>query len=240
MRLCSLADDMSSRRGKVSVSLLSSEMSMKRLVEDLELHDPSGRKRKDKKFPKKKPVCSWEGVSCNLEHEILRIGWAYSGLRGNISWSFFPSTVADINLRSNALRGEIISSALPEGLVELSLANNLFSGPLDLAKLPKTIQHLNVGGNKLSQASGFCELPEQIREIHLEDNSLRGTLDLSTLPASLKFMNLSENAYEGILNLTEVIQAGILRLDIRGNFFTEQCPNGDQDRIKFHPQKEKP
>ena len=80
----------------------------------------------------KKPAHEWEGVTCDEHGQVVRIWWAFRGLRNTLGWEHFPSTLVEFGVEPNRLCGAVSWGSLSSSLVHFLLQNNNFSGKIDL------------------------------------------------------------------------------------------------------------
>ncbi|KNH04637.1 Disease resistance protein [Perkinsela sp. CCAP 1560/4] len=153
-------------------------------------------------------VCTWEGVKCNTEGEVVGFTWSYmndgEGGTGTIAFKFVPCTMTDISMCENALSGTLTLADLKDGMELLSLDYNNLSGPLSLNDLPRLMQRVNLSENSFTGEVSLTGLPRCLQALYLGRNQLSGAICLTSLPHTLRFLNLSENTFDGSLNLTRL------------------------------------
>jgi len=105
--------------------------------------------------------CSWHGVECNQENNVIRLTLENGGLSGRISNAIANLTSLEtLNLRDNDLKGSI-----PDGIGKLL---NLSSLRLSYNALTGTVP------------DGFSSL-SKLEILHIHGNRLRGTLPILAL-----------------------------------------------------------
>jgi len=150
-----------------------------------------------------KPSCSWSGISCNLNGNIIQL--ALSGINGSI-----PDQISQFTF-----------------LQHLTLANNQLTGiiPSSLSRLTN-LQTLDLSSNQLTgQFPDLGSLSLQV--LAISNNQLSGTIPASIAGlGSLQFLVANNNALSGsIPSFTDTILEVILSLNsltgtIPSNFFS--------------------
>ena len=121
-------------------------------------------------------VCTWEGVKCNTEGEVVGFTWSYmndgEGGTGTIAFKFVPCTMTDISMCENALSGTLTLADLKDGMELLSLDYNNLSGPLSLNDLPRLMQRVNLSENSFTGEVSLTGLPRCLQALYLGRNQL--------------------------------------------------------------------
>ena len=207
---------------KVSSVTLSEIDMMRRLVQHLTDSPASWKKRSS--------ACAWKGVKCNSESRVTHLHWGRFDLSGNITWSYLPPNVAEVNAESSTktvLTGELHSAdlttplsqfdvlehkhhgvfdftLLPAQLRKLYVSSNRLVGSADLTQLPQNMFHVYASNNLFEGPLALHALPPSMEVLYLGGNHLTGTLDLDHLPQSMRILSLENNHFIGTLNVSSI------------------------------------
>ncbi|KAM7474038.1 hypothetical protein LguiB_021281 [Lonicera macranthoides] len=134
------------------------------------------------KWPSSGDCCSWEGVECDGNDQVIRLWLPTRGLRGSISPSFSGLTkLTQLNLSHNCLSGPLpdgfFSSFTTLQIVDLSF--NSLSGPLPISDtLPIALQILDLSSNHFNGSiqSSFLWPAMNLRIFNVSNNSFTGRI----------------------------------------------------------------
>ncbi|RLN16453.1 Tyrosine-sulfated glycopeptide receptor 1 [Panicum miliaceum] len=155
--------------------------------------------------------CTWDGVACNANREVIEVSLASRGLEGHIS----PSL------------GSL------KGLLRLNLSGNSLSGslPLELILSSSTVS-LDVSFNRLG--GGLLELPSSmpgrpLQVLNISSNFFTGSFPSTTWEKTrnLVALSASNNSFTGRVPSSLCISAPSLEvLDLSYNQFSGHIPPG--------------
>jgi len=155
--------------------------------------------------------CTWDGVACNANREVIEVSLASKGLEGHIS----PSL------------GSL------KGLLRLNLSGNSLSGSLPLElMLSSSMVSLDVSFNRLG--GGLLELPlstpgRPLQVLNISSNFFTGSFPLTTWEKTrnLVALSASNNIFTGRVPSSFCINAPSLEvLDLSYNQFSGHIPPG--------------
>ncbi|RYR45814.1 hypothetical protein Ahy_A07g031598 isoform B [Arachis hypogaea] len=158
--------------------------------------------------------CSWVGVQCNHEHNVLSLNLTNHGILGQLGPEIRQlQHLQALVLANNDFSGKVPSELSNCSLLQLlDLSNNSFSGqiPYSFKKL-QNLQYMSLSFNLLSGEipDSLFQIP-QLQEVNLHSNHLSGSIPTS------------------IGNLTE-----LLRLDLHGNKLTGTIPSSIGNCMKL-------
>ena len=217
------------RLGKVSHTVLSQDMELHRFVQYV--------KNRPRTWKESVSTCSWAGVKCNSEHEqIIALDWQQSGLRGNLSWSYLPSTITELYICNpwtslDFLVGDIDFSAIPSATEKFYVQNHHFTTQsLDFSFLPKSLKELAAGKNHLGAGHPgnlvLTRLSPVLELLNLDSNAISGNVDLTNLPISRFQLCLSNNELSGNIDLSH-LPPNLVRLNLESNHFSGNVTIGN-------------
>mmetsp|Transcript_16431 Transcript_16431/g.40124 ORF Transcript_16431/g.40124 Transcript_16431/m.40124 type:complete len:1462 (+) Transcript_16431:220-4605(+) len=183
-----------------------------------------------------KPLCNWEGVTCNAggqgigEEEVVAVEWPMVNMQGTMATELgFLTALTALNFHDNGLRGSIPTEL--EGLTNLKvfdLGGNQLTGALPkLSNNQGGLEILDLGQNENGLSGNLASfvptLPRTLKLFSCANCQLAGTLpiQLRSLQA-LTTLNLSGAGIEGKIpsNLAQLPQ--LIELDLKGNKLTGQ------------------
>ena len=215
-------------RIRQDITLISEVERMTKFVEHVEHKPPSWNRTS---------VCRWRGVKCNAEQRVVELEWRNTPSKGNLTWSFLPSSVVRADISVNELMREVISlrgplatsdlnspleflnlscqghyghfdfTGLPKEMIYLWIYLNDFDGPADLTQLPPQLSELIISKNDFSGSVDLMHMPESLQLLRLEENLFNGELILTNLPSSLNALLMEANFFTGIVDLTQLPSA---------------------------------
>ena len=204
---------------------------MEILLSDL-LHDATLRFRSSDSSDFK-PVCEWDGVTCDAHGEVTYVDWYGTGIDGgSMCLDYLPESITQINItrcnlegtitaaklphsiksffvRRNRLRGTIAFAELPMNMQRLHLSNNEFSGTIDFEHLPGALEYLSINHNAFSGSAALTRLPQGIRLIDCSFNKLSGQLNLVSLPVSMGSLSLNSNEFAGDVIMNDALRTKV-------------------------------
>ena len=134
------------------------------------------------------PACSWNGITCDTDQNIINVGWYNCGLNGSLQWSYLPSTLLTLEVALNSLCGTVSWDILPSQLVILSLHRNYLTGEVLLHNLPHSLKEMHLQSNNFCGNVYFQNLHEGLQVLYLSLNpELYGSIDCNKLPTSLRY-----------------------------------------------------
>ena len=176
---------------------------MEILLSDL-LHDATLRFR-NHETGDFKPVCEWDGVTCNDNSDVIQISWYRKGIDdGSMCFDLLPETITIFDITECSVEGTLRASALPRGIESFNAACNRLFGTIAFAELPAKIEIFNVINNGFTGTIDFEHLPEALEYFFLEKNAFEGSAVLSLLPQRLCLIDCAYNQLTGSLNLTNL------------------------------------
>ena len=249
LRCLIAADDGSDlRRGKVSRELIPQENELEEFLRGATVRDHTWITHKRRFFSgfKKVSPCTWRGITCDKEQNIISIiGHANSPiLEGNLSWSHLPRKLTTLVLLTylqlqgdlpldhlphclnrfqifqTRLSGTVSFIHLPLTLKNFKLNHSKFFGEADLATLPHNLGLLGLRGNKFTGSVQLTALPPGLRTLDLALNQFTGLLDLGALPQNLVYLNLASNNMEGPVVFPTALPASMEYIGLFGNSFS--------------------
>ena len=195
------------RCGRVRRELLPQEHVLEEFLRGATVRDRTWITEKRRLFGGMKKVspCTWKGVSCNADQNIVSItsSKGIPQLEGNLSWGALPSTLTSVGLRSYPnLWGEINLDYLPARMQHFCLSGTSMSGTLSLQNLPPKLETLKLERNRFSGNLDLSTMTaECLKELGLRENKLTGSIILSALPRGLRTLDLSSNDFTGPIDL---------------------------------------
>ena len=146
--------------------------------------------------------CQWEGISCDLKHQVTHIWLTSKGLRGSISPSLGNLThLSHLNLSHNLLSGHLpkgLFSSLNE-LKVLDLSYNHLFG--DISGWPASLQIVDISSNQFSETiqSSFLQRAWRLIELNVSNNNFAGPIpSFPCINSSLvKLLDFSHNHHSG-------------------------------------------
>ena len=157
-------------------------------------------------------------MACDEEGEVVLIAWGNISLSGNLSWTYFPSSVRYLYLRDNRLGGLIEFPAQSLYLEIAELQNNQFAQSLALNELSDSLTRLDVSVNRLDGECTLHYLPSSLESLNLSHNLFTGGVYLNLLPIPLGELFLSYNALGCSLDLLH-LPPFLERLHLNDNSF---------------------
>ena len=225
---CSCSDEpLEVRRGKVNRECLSQDTLMWQLTEQLVVRHASWILFKNSfiggllKTPRKPvSVCTWQGVFCDKEMNVVSIDWRAEllrfSLKGNISFPDLPRHLDKLVVTDHvALTGEIPTRSLPSSLRHINTYHNIFFGSLQLSTLPEGLEILNGNHNRFSGHLDLCHLPHTIRRILLNHNRFSGTITVDALPPRIELLWLHANLFAGTVDLSPLQSDQLKDINLR-------------------------
>ena len=192
------------------------------------------------------PGCRWQGVECDREGNVVRLGWNAVHLTsmkkdepsslssspkcdgknlslGNhtdrgLSWSHLPSTIQHINFLCCYFFGPVPTSELPSSLIHLVLSHNFFRGSFDMSQLPAKLEVVRISSNFFSGPFQLAALPAGLDIVLAGWNSFSGSLELRFLPQTLSVLDVGNNKLSGVVSFDSLPQS-MRRLGLRENYF---------------------
>ncbi|KAK4801541.1 hypothetical protein SAY86_022028 [Trapa natans] len=146
------------------------------------------------------PPCSWTGVICDNNQQIIELHFPGMGLSGTLPAGVLANltTVQTLSLRYNALSGPIPPDiANLTALRNIYLQGNFFSGeiPPSLSSLQNLVR-LNLADNKLTGSiPSSLNALSRLKTLYLEQNQINGTIPVLTM--KLDQFNVSFNRLTG-------------------------------------------
>ena len=139
---------------KVSFVTLPEIEMMRRLVQYVKKNPPSW---------KSTSACSWEGVKCNSDSQVIQLWWNHFDLSGNITWIFLPPRVEKVGAQrrpnNGRLTGTLSSSDFTSSLMIFSVAYHYHQGVFDFSTLPSSMKDLTISYNRLQGTVDLTQLP---------------------------------------------------------------------------------
>ena len=195
------------RCGRVRRELLPQEHVLEEFLRGATVRDRSWITEKRRLFGGMKKIspCTWKGVACNADQNIVSVvsRKGIPQLEGNLSWGALPSTLTSVELWSYPnLWGEINLDYLPACMEHFCLTGTSMSGALSLQNLPSKLERLKLERNRFSGNLDLSTMSaECLKELGLRENELTGSMILSALPRGLKILDLSSNDFAGHIDL---------------------------------------
>ncbi|KAM7469754.1 hypothetical protein LguiA_007937 [Lonicera macranthoides] len=156
-------------------------------------------------WPSSGDCCSWEGVECDGNDQVIRLWLPTRGLRGSISPSFSGLTkLTQLNLSHNYFSGPLpdgfFSSFTTLQIVDLSF--NSLSGSLPISDtLPIALQILDLSSNHFNGSiqSSFLWLAMNLRSFNVSNNSFTGRIPsiCSSDSPLVVILDFSYNGFHG-------------------------------------------
>ena len=178
----------SANLGKVRGVSLPQEYDLARLIAEVHMGYTT--------WTSKTPACSWKGVKCNKDGNVVDIYWSgYDDfMKGFLRWEFIPTTVLHFSVADNELYGPLSIHDLPRALDTFDASYNALQGSIDLSALPPELDTFNVQWNSLSGSIAFAKLPSTLTTLNLSSNRFSGEVEFSSLPKNVAELYLDNNS----------------------------------------------
>ena len=186
------------RSSKVHSSLLAVELELLLFIRHVE--------RPRDSWVSSNTVCSWEGVICSsTSPPVVRgLKWNYKDMGGNLSWTYLPQTVENLEISFNRLRGALDFSSLGKNITTLMAQNNYLTGVLPTDIFPAVVQNMKLSFNSFEKDLDLRSLPATLKSLHVDSNNLGGRLDFTCLPSGLTELLLSFNNFTHATGLENI------------------------------------
>ena len=157
-------------------------------------------------------ACTWKGLECNTNKQVMRIDWFdYDlDLAGEINFTMLPQYLCSLVLIDQKLRGEVDLCALPMTMLCIQIEFCHVTGTLDLGGLPNGLQGLYFTDNRISGIRNVRNLPVTLRRLQVNETAAQpksvhiGKLPSSEIRINLYNCGLKEITFEDVADKEQV------------------------------------
>ncbi|KAI5674609.1 hypothetical protein M9H77_14973 [Catharanthus roseus] len=175
--------------------------------------------------------CSWNGVSCSVDGQVVELNLANAGLKGHLHISDLMGlpSLARIHFSGNFFYGNLSVKTQSCSFEILDLSANNFSSPFEIDSLLQTCDRLatlNLSRNSIQ--SGSFKFGPSLQQLDLSRNKIYDSSLLSyTLLncQNLNLVNFSDNSLDGKLDIPLSACNSLSILDLSYNNFTGDLMN---------------